>query len=334
MLIAQQTGNRGFFGKIWENIRLLWRYGYRSPMTVNALVKQMINTYLSLYTTLTSWDSVESLSSSLNFTSLTELDTATYLANQGISETFAFEVVESATRVNYASNLDDIHALEGLVSMAPDGAKSIKGGNYQVFANMLKHSNANVHLNTKVKSLQRGDDGKWTLIAIKDTASGPVTMIEKYDAVILAAPYDTLDIEMPTSVAPITPTPYIHLHVTHLTTTSKQPNGKYFNMKDDDEVPNLVLTTAQGIRAGGTPPEFNSLTYHGKVADDRDEWNVKIFSMQSLSDEWLQDVFGHVGWVLRKEVRLLSSGECVLLTDDDYSGTRIRVYHPQRGTIR
>ncbi|CAG7846092.1 SubName: Full=Related to prenylcysteine oxidase {ECO:0000313/EMBL:CCA66843.1} [Serendipita indica DSM 11827] len=294
------TGNKGFFGKIWENIRLLWRYGYRSPMTVNALVKQMVNTYLSLYTTITSWNSVEAVSSALNFTSLTEVDTATYLANQGIGEAFAFEVVESATRVNYASNLDDIHALEGLVSMAPNGAKSIKGGNYQVFANMLKFSEANVHLKTKVKSLQRGDDDKWTLIAIKDTPSGPTTMIEKYDAVIIAAPYDTLEIDLPSSVAPVAPTAYTHLHVTLLTTKSPQPKGKYFHLKDE-AVPTMVLTTAQGIRAGRTPPEFNSLSYHGKVAEDRDEWNVKIFSMQPLSDEWLHDVFGHVGWVHRKE---------------------------------
>ena len=53
-------------------------------------------------------------------------------------------------------------------------------------------------------------------------------------------------------------------------------------------------------------PEFNSMTYHGKVAPDREEWVVKIFSNETISDEWLHKVFsGKVGWVLRKEVRVL-----------------------------
>lgn len=38
-----------------------------------------------------------------------------------------------------------------------------------------------------------------------------------------------------------------------------------------------------------------------------DEWTVKIFSQQRISDEWLANVFGEgkVGWVYRKEVRFL-----------------------------
>lgn len=36
--------------------------------------------------------------------------------------------------------------------------------------------------------------------------------------------------------------------------------------------------------------------------NDQEEWSVKIFSKQRISDEWLSTVFDHVGWVHRKEV--------------------------------
>jgi len=66
-----------------------------------------------------------------------------------------------------------------------------------------------------------------------------------------------------------------------------------------------VLTTHDGFVNGGRDPEFNSLTYHGKVAghDGRPEEHlVKIFSSRTLDDTWLRQMFGKVGWVLRKEV--------------------------------
>lgn len=95
----------------------------------------------------------------------------------------------------------------------------------------------------------------------------------------------------------------MRLHVTLLTTTSPQPNPEYFGLKSGAKVPQSILTTYEGARNGGKEPEFNSLTYHGVIAPGRDEYVVKIFSKETLSDEWLDKVFdGKVGWVLRKEV--------------------------------
>lgn len=65
-----------------------------------------------------------------------------------------------------------------------------------------------------------------------------------------------------------------------------------------------MLTTYEGVRHGGKAPEFNSLTYHGLINEE--ERAVKIFSQESISDEWLNDVFsGNVGWVYRKEVSVI-----------------------------
>jgi len=68
----------------------------------------------------------------------------------------------------------------------------------------------------------------------------------------------------------------------------------------------MILTTYEGVRQGGKEPEFNSLSYHGYITKDKDDapdqWSVKIFSKERISDEWLDTIFnGQVGWVYRKE---------------------------------
>lgn len=62
-----------------------------------------------------------------------------------------------------------------------------------------------------------------------------------------------------------------------------------------------MLTTDENKRQGGKGPEFNSISYHGKAGQN--EWAVKIFSEEKVSDEWLEKIFpGSVTWVFRKEV--------------------------------
>jgi prenylcysteine oxidase / farnesylcysteine lyase len=261
----------------------------------------MIDSYLSLYSTTTQWSSVEEVSAALNFTEVVAQDAATYLANQGIGDTYAFEIVESSTRVNYGQNLDEIHGLEGLVSMAANGAKQVKGGNFQIFENFVRESKASVHLNTRVTGLESKSAGRWSLSSTQTNGEQP-TVVNEYDAVILAAPFDTLGISLPSNLEPVIPTPYVHLHVTLLTTTSPAANPLYFNQDPGSAVPAFILTTAQGIRAGGPAPEFNSLSYGRRVAGGSDERVVKIFSEKRIEDEWLSNMFGNVGWVHRKEV--------------------------------
>lgn len=118
----------------------------------------------------------------------------------------------------------------------------------------------------------------------------------------MAAPFHTTDIALPPAVSDQIPqVPYVHLHVTLLTTTSPSANPTYFNLSAGSKVPAMMLTTDVGTRNGGKRPEFNSVSYHGLVREG--EWAVKIFSKERISDGWLQQMFdGQVGWVHRKEV--------------------------------
>ena len=159
----------------------------------------------------------------------------------------------------------------------------------------------------QVVGIERHPDHVWTIV----TKEGR----RDYDAVVIAAPYHTSRISLPAHLSSlIPPQPYIRLHVTLLTTTAETPNPVYFGYKLGSKAPTIVLTSYDGVRHGGRAPEFNSVSYLGRVKSAKNEthgeqstgeWVVKIFSMEPISDEWLATMFqDQVGWVLRKEVRL------------------------------
>ena len=153
--------------------------------------------------------------------------------------------------------------MEAAVSIAASGAASIKGGNWQIFENFVHRSGARVFLNTNVTSISRKSPTTWTVATSQGAAD--------YLAVILAAPYHTSDISIPEDLAALIPKqPYVHLHVTLLATTAQTPNPAYFGLPAGAGVPTSVLTTLAGARKGGKAPEFNSLTYHGKLVKAED----------------------------------------------------------------
>ena len=304
--LPKLTG-QGFLGQWWDTLKIIWRYGYNSPTTTSGLVKDMVSKYITVYSTTHGWSSVEQVSSMLNFTQLTPTDGASYLLSQGVGADFTYEFVEAATRVNYGQNIDKIHALEGLVSMATDGAVTTVGGNFQIFAAFLDRANAKVHLNTTVTSIEKDGDG-WKL-DVEDTQDpSNFGTTKPFDAIIVAAPHDSTNITFPSSSAAVPPVPYVHLHVTLFTTTSPSPNPAYFNLSEGSTVPSMILTSAEGFRHGGPEPDFNSMNYLQQVSPDKEEWVVKIFSKQRIEDDWLAGVFGKgkVGWVLRHEVGCFS----------------------------
>ncbi|EIN13462.1 FAD/NAD(P)-binding domain-containing protein, partial [Punctularia strigosozonata HHB-11173 SS5] len=206
----------------WETLKVIWRYGWTAPTRTQNIIKQLMNKFLTLYEpTAPTWTSIEQLAEELQWSALTSQSSAEYFDLAGVSKKFSREMIEAATRVNYGQNLDQIHALEGVCSLAATGASAVKGGNWKIFERFLAESKANVYLNTTIKSaesIQRADGGSaWEL---KTSASDRLSTKE-YDSVILAAPFHSTGIEFPRRMRDRVPKqPYVHLHVTLLTTTS------------------------------------------------------------------------------------------------------------------
>ncbi|KAJ7169505.1 Prenylcysteine lyase-domain-containing protein [Mycena filopes] len=293
------TASGGWWGW-WDSAKALLRYGFQSPRRTQAFVDKMINQFLTLYSAETpTWDNITHLSTSLNWTDLVSKSTSDYLRSEGVSDKFISELVEASTRVNYGQNADEIHALEGACSLAPTGASAVEGGNWQVFEQFINRSGATLYLNTSVcylkppASLFEQQAGQWVV----ESARGS----ETYTAVILAAPLHSTNIEVPVEISvQVPPQPYVHLHVTLLTTTLASIPAQSFSLPPSTKIPPMLLTTFEGARNGGKEPEFNSMSYHGRISED--EWVVKIFSKKRISQKWLSKIFdGQVGWVYRKE---------------------------------
>ncbi|KAF9458739.1 Prenylcysteine lyase-domain-containing protein [Collybia nuda] len=280
----------------WDTVKVLWRYGIFSPRRTQSIVDGMVKQFLKFYTKETpKWDKISDLATSMGWSNFVHNSTANYFGGQGVSEAYIYEIVEAATRVNYGQNADRIHALEGAASLATSGARGIQGGNFQLFEQFLNHSGAKVFLGTTVTDITQKSKTShhWTV----ESSRGSMA----YSAVILAAPLRTTGINLPSKISTIVPEqPYVHLHVTLLTTTSPTANPAYFSLPTSATVPRMMLTTHNGARQGGKEPEFNSMSYHGQIREG--EWGVKIFSKERISNEWLEDMFlGKVGWVYRKE---------------------------------
>ncbi|KZT56023.1 FAD/NAD(P)-binding domain-containing protein [Calocera cornea HHB12733] len=276
----------------WDTAKLVYRYGLLAPVRTQRLVKALISNLNALYTSpLPPFPTVDALSAALGFTPYTASDAKTYLASKGIRGLFPEELMDGATRVNYAQSIDEIHALGALVSMAANGANSVQGGNWQVFDHMLKDSGAKVRLNTTVAEVNPKGDS-WQVLTSSGTKAS-------YDHVVLAAPLHLSPYTLPSNLSSSVPqAPYVHLHVTLLVTSTPGAKPEFFNLPPETALPDMILTTSKKGREA--VKAFNSLSYHGATAGG---WVCKIFSMQPLSDAWLDAAFGssNILWTYRKE---------------------------------
>lgn len=127
-----------------------------------------------------------------------------------------------------------MHALETLVSIAAEGASSVKGGNRLIFEHFANHSGAAVHLSSPVTSLKKlqaprtSRTPEWQLSHTVDGLDSTGT----FDVVLIAAPWHQTGIQVTGSDASQTvgpPVEYIDLHVTIAITNASAPQACYFN---------------------------------------------------------------------------------------------------------
>ncbi|WVQ80435.1 hypothetical protein IAT38_002540 [Cryptococcus sp. DSM 104549] len=299
--------------------RAIARYGPLSPLRTNRAVSALVKKFTKLYDA--KWlrergvvESVEDFAEKVGLgrevTTRTGEDWARNVVGAG--ERWVGEIMDGSTRVNYGSNINQIHGLGAGVSMATGGASQVEGGNWRIFQAMLDDSKAQLHLHTEVQDILplKSDDGK-PLFRIK-TNNTEVSDEEPFDVVFFAAPWHSSTISKGLQrhfVEPIPPQPYVRLHVTYLATSALHPLPAFFNLPPDARVPNTILTSSSTSRSPtppGTPPtpppRFQSITWHGETFPGSREYAVKIFSRTRLSDRFLREMLGEdPRWLLRKE---------------------------------
>lgn len=260
----------------------------------------------------------QGLSETAQAVGLTGVTAATgeqYIRENGIQGSFAREVVQAATRVNYAQNLGAIHGLEAMVCMAAEGAMSVEGGNWKIFEEMIRASGAEIKLRTEVSAVKKKQNGT-LLLSFGDDEE------QLFDAVVVASPWQYAGIDVSSLGLDREPdtVPYVELHVT-LFTSPHLLSPTLFNLSPGSPAPQVILTTLpegeppQRGSAGVGSPGFFSISLLRAIINPEtqaEEYLYKIFSPESVNGTFLADLLGvpvsdsgdveekDVTWIYRK----------------------------------
>ena len=283
----------------WDVAKLLWKYG-TAPYKAQKLMQSTVATFLKLYEEpYFPFRSLSTRAFELDLAKITGVTGEQFLADNGISAAFGHDIIGAATRVNYASNLDLIHGLDTMVSIAPEGAQAVAGGNWKIFDRMVAESGAQLLLNTSVSSIALGS---------KSTAEKPRYLINEgsagvaFDSIVLATPYQFSDIKTSGDVLQTTidEIPYVQLHVT-LFSSPFQLSGEFLNLKAGAQVPTTVLTayseTAEGdsgLEGAGKTGFFSVSTLRAitNPTTGTEEYLYKIFSPMEVTPEFISSLLG------------------------------------------
>ncbi|KAL9127931.1 MAG: hypothetical protein Q9217_003288 [Psora testacea] len=290
-----------YTGGWWTTLKLLWQYGM-APIRTRKLMKRIVGKFLKMYEA--PMFPFRDLSQAVHDVGLTDITASTgeqLLQSNGIGETFGRDIIQASTRVNYAQNLDTIHGVETMVCMATDGAISVEGGNWQIFANMLAASGAEVLLNTSVTDITKLGDGTYAVSSkharsedgadyyTSTDASNPPDQAT-YDTVIIATPLQFASMSLtPPPVNPIPKIPYITLYVT-LFTSPHNLDPQAFHLPWLDVVPRTILTTTPRKGSSGSELPFYSISTLRIVTNPKTqekEYLYKVFSPAPVQPAWL-----------------------------------------------
>ena len=293
----------------WSNVKLLWKYGM-SPIRTQRLMKDTVNRFLGMYEAPNfPFRSISDTAFNLGLKA-PSMRSEELMAKNGIYAPFSTDIIQAATRVNYAQNLAQIHGLEAMVCMAANGAMSVRGGNWQIFDQMLKYDKNTVLLNTSVTSISSIPGGERYTIKLRSNSDyglegGLHNSIEEYDTVVIAAPLQFSNISInPAPAHPPSPVDYVTLHVT-LFTSPYRPNPVRFGLRNPSEVPTTILTTLPA-NGKGRPPFFSLSTLRTitnyNVQPPRREYVYKLFSSEAPDLVFLFDLLN-----LPRDIRTPSS---------------------------
>ncbi|KAG0328939.1 hypothetical protein BGZ99_004013 [Dissophora globulifera] len=289
-LLAIWDGNEFIFEesqwKFWSILKGLWRWGL-APLKLRSLLKQTIGDLLESYKSPEAFYSVFGFAQKFKLAKVAAQFSDAYLQDNSIGLQYSQEVVEVATRVNYGSNLDEIHALGALVTMAADDALQIVDGNFQIFEGMVAHSKAQVKLGTKIARVRRLEpeyDGAEARFEVT-TAAGDK---EIFDSIVIAAPIESTNIDFDIKLPP---QPKVNYRTVYATFVRGHVNPGYFHATSAENFPAHILTTKSDA-------EFTSLSIQIKLKNG--ETVTKIFSPEPVSEDLLDRLYMNRTWVKSK----------------------------------
>ncbi|CAL9076593.1 unnamed protein product [Musa textilis] len=259
---------------ILNSLVLAWRYGF-SLLRMDRFVKEMIERFLLYYNDFESRPVFETVEEMLKWSGLYGLTHRTLqeeLADAGLSSRLVSELVTVITRINYGQSVS-ISGLAGAVSLAgsDSGLWSVDGGNWQLAAGLISHTNATLHLHEGIDSISYAG-GYYVLNSTKGNSYA-------CEVTVVATPLDELNM----TISPPISVPSRSLQHTFTTFVRGLLNPKYFGLNSASEIPDLVGT----LELPDVP--FSCISVLKKYSEE--DMTYKLFSRAQLADVLLDQIF-------------------------------------------
>lgn len=260
------------------NLRLLLRYRL-GALRLQNLLKKSKKEVLKLYANNRLDFAYETCEELIDIPFILDLKSKTLenvLLENGVSSKLIKEILEPGVRYIYHQSIN-IGGFAGIVTIvASDGTPlyKLKNGNVQFNKNLVKSADATVKLKHKIEKIIKTDQGKYNLINQEGSS-------EEFDAVILAAPFEQLQIEFENITLPEIKLRKYRKVFIKLITGSVNP--QYFGLQTITDVPELLLTTAD------FKGPFDALETLGKTENGQYVYN--LFAIDPITDDLLQQMF-------------------------------------------
>ncbi len=244
----------------WDGRRFLWRASGDGLLAQLKLAFQygisLVRVKRRVDETLRRWRSVHELQSAhrafadpvelLRKAGLDELLNQTlyeFLDENNVSRRVSHEICDPICRAIF-NQPGTINAFAGLVALAGGNVGggrvlSIRGGNQLLCENLLKAADASVRMGRRVESVRSEGHGG---IALKD--AGGITF---FDAVILAVPLDTAQIEISAADGLIQVPKNRDSQIAHVTCVAGKLAADAFGLPRNALLPEIVLTTESDV---------------------------------------------------------------------------------------
>lgn len=257
-----------------NSVLIFFRYGF-SLFRMNNFVDNTVNSFLKYYEDFESRPVFETVEEMLKWSGLYNLTRRTLqeeLLDFRFSPRITEELVTVITRINYGQSIS-ISGLAGAVSLAgsDSGVWSVEGGNRQMAAGLISHSDVKLHLNEEVESVS----------FIEQNYQLNTTKGKSYQCgiTVVATPLDEVNIHFLPGIS----IPERKLQHTYTTFIRGLLNPAYFGLGSVSEVPQLVGT----VETPDVP--FSSISVLKQ--HNENDMSYKVFSRKPLDDALLDQIF-------------------------------------------
>ncbi|GLT25085.1 hypothetical protein SLA2020_002380 [Shorea laevis] len=257
-----------------NSIYLFIRYG-SSLLKMERFVESAVDRFLKYYEDFDARPVFETVEEMLKWAGLFNLTTRTLqdeLIDAKLSVSLIDELVTVITRINYGQSVS-ISGLAGAVSLAGSGGGlwAVEGGNWQMAAGLINHSDVLLHLNEEIKSISYQEK----FYELNSTMGNSYLC----EVTVVATPLEEVNIHF----MPLVSVPDRKLQHTHVTFVRGLLNPVYFGLQAVTDIPQLVGT----MEDPNLP--FSSISIL-KQYNEKDI-TYKLFSRKPMTDALLDNIF-------------------------------------------